>query len=163
MGWRHAVLAVGLAVGLSLLGCGPLQLAGAAAEAARPVAAAFRAWVGSLMFAAPEAPDSLDALLRNVTSDPAQFVGLLEEFFATQSDGEAVEGRFKEYLAWKAANNSMAGVERFLDWILYAYKFVLPIVIVKLLGGGEGGGKAYDENLRPPSPESSGRIVKRME
>ena len=43
----------------------------------------------------------------------------------------------------------MAGVERFLDWILYAYKFVLPIVIVKLLGGGEGGAKAYDENLRP--------------
>ena len=82
-------------------------------------------------------PGELRAACLNVTSDGAQLAALVEEFFGGQPEGERLQQRFLAFLERKAALH-LTLFEHVLDWVLGAYKFLLPFVLVRLLGVGRG-------------------------
>ena len=82
-------------------------------------------------------PGELRAACLNVTSDGAQLATLVEEFFGGQPEGERLQQRFLAFLERKAALH-LTLFEHVLDWVLGAYKFLLPFVLVRLLGVGRG-------------------------
>jgi len=82
-----------------------------------------------------------------VTGDGAQLAALVEEFFRGESEGEALQGRFLSFLERKARLH-LTLFERVLDYVLGAYKFLLPFLLLRALGGGGGA----ERRAPPPEP-----------
>ena len=70
-----------------------------------------------------------------MTGDGAQLATLVEEFFRGESEGEALQGRFLGFLERKASLH-LTLFEQVLDYVLGAYKFLLPFLLLRALGGG---------------------------
>lgn len=105
--------------------------------------------------APPQDPRSLKAAFANVTADYDQLTSLLEDFFERMADN-TTETLLRDYLLIKASRKHKI-LERFFDWMLSVYWFVLPFVLVyagaMMFGGG---GSSKSDEHRIGSPEGRG-------
>ncbi len=148
-----------------------LALGGASLWYDRPSGAARKLWALTGLGAPAPAEGgarSLQALVRNVTTDMDELVALVEDFLdaqdvaladllrdrdggrgrgetAAESEGRVGKEAFRAFLQDKA-RSSYASVERTLDYILGLYKFLFVVLVFDLLmpkgsaRGGSGGG-----------------------
>lgn len=102
-------------------------------------------------------PRSLKAAFANVTADYDQLTSLLEDFFERMPDN-TTETLLREYLLIKSSRKHKF-LERFFDWMLSVYRFLLPFLLVYLatlvFGGGGGTSKSDDRRLASPSGRSA--------
>lgn len=96
----------------------------------------------------PPAASSLKAAILNVTGDFNELSFLIQDFLRSPGVDPAVEASFRQYLAHRAGR-SHPSLESALDWILAAYKFAFPFLVISLVAklgsSASGGGGARDD------------------
>jgi len=107
-------------------------------------------------------PRSLKAAFANVTADYDQLTSLLEDFFERMADN-TTETLLRDYLLVKSSRKHKF-LERFFDWMLGVYWFILPFLLVyvgAMVLGGSGAGKSDDHRIASPERRSV-RSIERL-